>query len=312
MSDLPDTTELTVGDVEDALRDIKAMRFLSHSTRDLRLLAVLKASHDYPLLCDWCEANLGVQLSADTIGTVIGRLATMLHKPFAVVRTIPLADAVRLLGDAAPDYDSAEGGTKNKTEKKATGSKERQQSDAGTEPPKALTLDDLTKTARDTGRDTNTRVKEQLERNPNATSVDIRKTTGLSDKTVRRSKAWREHRKGHAQKNPKSVDALDRRRPMTASMLAAIESRTADPAEIVAEREAESDTEIIEPIDLLRGRFSDQATPSQRAHLNRLPPAEQEMELRAWDMTGVFLPDEPPIPGPLRRRIQRHADPTAG
>jgi hypothetical protein len=155
------------------------------------------------------------------------------------------------------------------------------------------------------GKSTNALVKEALGRNPNATSVDISKAIGRSDKTVRRSRAWGERPKTQAQDRPESMDALDRSRPLTRPMLAAIDSGAPDPAEIVADREEEDQAEGIEPIDRLRARFVAESTPGQRARLDRLPRAEQESELRAWAITGKFLPDEPNAPGPLRGRNRR-------
>ncbi len=144
-------------------------------------------------------------------------------------------------------------------------------------------------------RDTNARVKEVLERDRNATSVDIEKATGIPDQTVRRSKAWKERRKGQARQEPKITDAMEHARPLDAPMLAAIDSEAADPAEIVADRD--------DPTEARRHRFLEEATPGQKARLHRLPLAEQERELEAWDLTGEFQPDEPPLPAPLRRRM---------
>jgi hypothetical protein len=152
-------------------------------------------------------------------------------------------------------------------------------------------------------RDTNALIKGELERNPNATSVAISKATDIPEKTVRRSKAWKERPRGQSRQEPKITDAMDHARPLTASMLAVVPSEAANPADIVAEWEEQDDPAIPDPIEVLRSRFLDRATPGQRARLNRLPPAEQADELRAWDLTGEFLPDEPPVPGPLRRRM---------
>src|SRR6185437_11129021 len=97
-----------------------------------------------------------------------------------------------------------------------------------------------------------------------------------------------------AQQESKSTDASDRSIPLSDKMLASRPGRSMDPAEIVAEQEEQDDCQAIEPIEVIRARFLAEATSGQRARLNRLPSAEQESELRAWDLTGDFLPDERP------------------
>src|SRR5262249_39708337 len=58
--------------------------------------------------------NLGVEPSTDTMGTVISRLATKLKQPFASVRKLALADAVKLLDDDVAADDCREAGKANK------------------------------------------------------------------------------------------------------------------------------------------------------------------------------------------------------
>jgi hypothetical protein len=52
---------------------------------------------------------------------VIGLLATRSRKTFAEVRSLPLADALKILDDAAPADDRQEAGTKHKPGGKAAG-----------------------------------------------------------------------------------------------------------------------------------------------------------------------------------------------
>ncbi len=155
----------------------------------------------------------------------------------------------------------------------------------------------------DDSKNTNARVKDELGRNPHATSQEIAKKVGRSSQTVRRTKAWREHQALLNPQKPKSTDAMDHARPLSAPMLAVIGSGAADPADIAADREELDDSEALDPIEARRRRFLETATPGQRARLNSLSPGEQAHELEAWDRTGMFLPDDPPSPGPLRRRM---------
>jgi hypothetical protein len=161
---------------------------------------------------------------------------------------------------------------------------------------------------RDEGKDTNTLVEEELGRNPGTTSGDISKATGIPESTVRRSRAWRDRPKTQAEDGPKGTDALDHSRPLTKPMLAAIASGAPDPAEIVADREEEDHNQAAEPIDRLQDRFFAEATDGQRARFHRLSPAERENDLKAWAITGEFLADERPAPGPLRERVRRPAE----
>ncbi len=137
--------------------------------------------------------------------------------------------------------------------------------------------------------DTNTRVKKELERNPDATSPAIRKVTGIPEQTIRRSSAWRNRPKVQDQQAPKSADALDHARPLTRPMLAAIDSKAADPAEIVEAREEQDDREAIEPMELLRRRYLEGADADQKARFHQLNKADQEHELTAWKLTGDRL-----------------------
>jgi hypothetical protein len=157
------------------------------------------------------------------------------------------------------------------------------------------------------GKKTGTRIKEELDRDPLATSEEIAARIGRRHQTVRRHKAWQQHPARLAQQVRKTTDALDRPVPLTHEMMALIDSRTANPAEIVAEQEEQDVPEAVEPIEVVRARFLNVATAGQRARFNRLSPEEKEIELRAWNLTGEFLPDEPPIADGLRGHIQRRA-----
>jgi hypothetical protein len=137
MSDLPDPSRLTVGDVAEALRVIEATRFSGVGVEvayDLRWRACLAKSPEYAALCTWCETNLGLEMSPETLKIVISRLAKNLHKPFNVVRSLPLATALK-------ELDAALGG----------GSEEDRETNQGKGKPRKpagpLTVDALTPTA---------------------------------------------------------------------------------------------------------------------------------------------------------------------
>jgi hypothetical protein len=155
----------------------------------------------------------------------------------------------------------------------------------------------------DEGKSTYARIKAELERDPLAKSEEIADRVERKPQTVRRNKAWREHQKRQERQKPKSTDASDHSIPLTDEMLAVIPSRSKGPADIVADREELDHSEAIDPTEVRRRRFLETATRDDKARLLGLPPAEQERELEAWDLTGEFLPDEPPGPGPLRQRL---------
>ena len=154
-------------------------------------------------------------------------------------------------------------------------------------------------------RDTNALVKRELERNPEATSVAISKATGIPDQTVRQSKAWKERPRGQVRQASKTADAMDHHKPLTTSMLAVIDSRAAAPDDIIANQEEPDDPEAIDPAVARRRRFLETATPGDRGRLLSLPMQEQERELEAWDLSGKFMPDEPPMPGALKAKMRR-------
>jgi hypothetical protein len=155
----------------------------------------------------------------------------------------------------------------------------------------------------------NAAVAKYLSEHPDAQSPEIVEKTGVPDGSIRKLEAWTTvQARRKAEKTAGKADALDHARPMTRPMQAAIPSKDADPAEIVTEREAQDDSEVIPPIEVLRHRFLDVATPGQKARLNRMPPSEQEIELKAWHLTGEFLPDERPVSAPLRRKLQQRAE----
>jgi hypothetical protein len=153
-----------------------------------------------------------------------------------------------------------------------------------------------------TGKSTNAIVNEHLQRDERISAAEISRATGIPASTVRRSKAWTAHQDRVKQQKPERTDAMEHARSLTAPMLAVRKSEAADPADIAAEREA------IDPTEARRRRFVETATPGQRARLNKLPPQQQARELEAWDLTGEFLPDDPPLPAPLRRAIQRRGE----
>jgi hypothetical protein len=136
----------------------------------------------------------------------------------------------------------------------------------------------------DDRRNTNDIVNEHLQRDENISAADISRATGIPAPTVRNSKAWKTRPKGQTRGRTKSTDAMDHARPLTAPMLAARKSEVADPADIAAEQEGQDDA--IEPTELLRRRYLEGATEEQRARFHKLNPADQEHELKAWEVTG--------------------------
>jgi hypothetical protein len=136
-------------------------------------------------------------------------------------------------------------------------------------------------------KNTNAVVNAHLQRDPKISAAAISRATGIPAPTVRNSRAWRTHQARLQQEKRESADAMDHARPLTAPMLAAIDSEAADPAELAAERENQDDPEVIEPTEVLRRRYLEGATADQRAQFHRLNSADQEHELSAWEVTGA-------------------------
>jgi hypothetical protein len=139
--------------------------------------------------------------------------------------------------------------------------------------------------------DTNSRVEAELSRNPKATSLQIAKAIGKADQTVRRMKAWNEHRARRKATSPqRQIPTV----PLTDKILAVCDSKAGDPAEIAAEREEQErlqlahsdDPAAIEPSEVLKRRYLEVASAHQKGRFYKMTPAEQDHELLAWDATG--------------------------
>ena len=139
--------------------------------------------------------------------------------------------------------------------------------------------------------DTNSLVEGELRRNPNAKSKEIAEAIERADQTVRQTRAWKANRqrlKELSQQRPV------RTVPLTNAMLVVTDSKAGDPAEIASQREererrehAHPDhPEAIESIEVLKRRYLEGAEADQRARFHRLTPADQEHELRSWELTG--------------------------
>jgi hypothetical protein len=145
--------------------------------------------------------------------------------------------------------------------------------------------------ARGDARETERRVAEKLRDNPRAKSREIFEATGISEQRVRNTRAWKNRERQKELRPQDSVRAM----PLTGAMLAVIDSKADDPAEIAAEREiaerqehARSDgPEVIEPMEMLQRRYLEGAVPSERARFHKLNPTDQELELTAWKLTGM-------------------------
>ena len=110
------------------------------------------------------------------------------------------------------------------------------------------------------GQDTNSRVAAFLRDRPHATSRETAEEIGKSDQRVRTTSAWKEHRKKlREQQQEPEVGA----RPMTPAMLAVIDSKDRDPAEIAAERELQETQE--ESIEVLERKYLEGANRQQES-----------------------------------------------
>lgn len=133
------------------------------------------------------------------------------------------------------------------------------------------------------GVDTESRIAELLLADPRAKSKTIAKAIGKSEQRVRTTTAWRENRE---RLQEKSRQRQVKQRLLTHAMLASIDSKSTDPADIVTEQEEQDFLESIEPMDLLRRRYLENADADQRARFHRLNAAERDHELRSWELTG--------------------------
>jgi hypothetical protein len=144
--------------------------------------------------------------------------------------------------------------------------------------------------------DTNSRVAEKLRANPRAKSDEIARAIGKSAQRVRTTLAWKEHQERRRKQGQKpSVQT----RPLTPAMLAAVDAKADDPADIAAENEEQEmqerarpdDVATAEQIEVLERKYLEGADANERARFHRLSPADQEHELRAWQWTGNRLAD---------------------
>ena len=131
------------------------------------------------------------------------------------------------------------------------------------------------------GQDTNSGVAAFLRDRPHATSRETAEEIGKSDQRVRTTSAWKEHRKKLREQRQKPEVHT---RPLTPAMLAVIDSKDRDPAEIAAERE-------LQETQRSRSRYSNGSTwkgltDSRKLRFYKLSPADKEHEVRAWHLTG--------------------------
>lgn len=138
----------------------------------------------------------------------------------------------------------------------------------------------------DADEDTDSRVAAILREKPRTKSPVIADILKLSEKTIRKTAAWRANRKFL---NKQKATRTEGDRRLTRRMLASIPSGSDDPAEIIAEQEEKDDTLTVEPIDVLRRRYLEGADASQKARFYRMNEVDQEYELTAWKITGDRL-----------------------
>jgi hypothetical protein len=142
--------------------------------------------------------------------------------------------------------------------------------------------------------DTEKQVTEILSQNPRTSLREVAKQVGRSTGYACRARAWKANQ---VRLKEQKARASVRARPLTRKILAAFDSKAADPYEIVAdqdERERQEhtlleDPEAIAPIEVLRRRYLEGANAQQRARFHDLNPTDQEHELRAWELTGDRL-----------------------
>jgi hypothetical protein len=142
--------------------------------------------------------------------------------------------------------------------------------------------------------DMNSRIEAILNRNPHATSEKIGEEVGLTGGRIRNMAPWKNRQ---ARRREQKAQKPLRTRSLEDEMLAVIPSKSEDPAEIAAEREEQErqehtrldDPEASGSMEVLRRRYIEGANPAQRARFNRMNPADQEHELKAWKFTGDRL-----------------------
>jgi hypothetical protein len=136
----------------------------------------------------------------------------------------------------------------------------------------------------DDERDTNSQVADELARTPHATAAQVATRIGVAEQTVRKKQAWKANRKRLKESRPQPQLHETR---LSEKMRAVVSSNSADPAEIVAEREGQDESEAIESTELLRRRYLEGANPNQKARFYQMTPADQEHELASWNHTGI-------------------------
>jgi hypothetical protein len=136
--------------------------------------------------------------------------------------------------------------------------------------------------------DTESRVAAILREKPRAKSPAIARKLELDERTIRKTSAWKENRR---RLRAKRADAIDRAMPLSEVMLAAIDSKTAKPDEIAAEREEQKEPEAIDPIELLARQYLEGADCNQKARFHRLSEKDKEHELKAWQLSGERIAD---------------------
>jgi hypothetical protein len=135
---------------------------------------------------------------------------------------------------------------------------------------------------------TNTQVARILSRDPHAKAPAIAKEIGKDERTVRNTRAWKANRARLEEKKPR---ASVRTRPLTDRMVAAIPSKSEDPAEIAAARELEErlSGEDAGPEDpaILERQYLESVGPSEKAEYYGMSPTEREHALMAWKLTRM-------------------------
>jgi hypothetical protein len=149
---------------------------------------------------------------------------------------------------------------------------------------------------------TNDKVREILRDKPRATSSRIGKELGVSEKTVRKTPAWRENRARLKQRKAERADALDHAKSLTDKMISSKSahdmandqrwngrpfprSSAADDPAVIAEAREE---EAMKEFELLEREYVDQADPAERANFYAMREhKERQAYLDAWKRTGM-------------------------
>ncbi len=199
----------------------------------------------------------------DSMADIRGELAARLGCRFEDVDRLIVRDAAAvLLHEPAPGPTEAPSGT-----------------EAPAGPAAFLEADEI---------DTNSRVEDELRRNPRATSKEIAKAIGKADQTVRRSTAWKERPERLKEQNRARPVRM---RPLTVEMLAAIPSKSDDPAEIASARELEEqltgDDAGPKSLEILEREYLESVDPLDKPEYFRLSSTEREQFLKAWELTRM-------------------------